>query len=513
MASRRWNRALVLGVHLGAATVLGVGCQSVEPLDLGPHARSLTDEYPHLKTAAVSPTRQQGSALTPSPARRANDSDTAGAAAESEETIDLGIALRLAGVENPTINLARERIREALAQQLAARALLLPHLNIGGNFYSHGGALQTAPGMIRDVDRQSLYMGLGGRAVGAGTIAFPGLWLFAHLGDAVFEPLAARQQVTARQSDAQSVHNDILLEVAIGYLELVGAEARLDVLRRGETELTELVRVTKVHADKGQGLHSDANRAATHADLLRRQIREAEEERDVASARLCRLLSLDPSVRLRSPGGAVESLRLIAEDGDLERLVAEAVRSRPEVLARSAAIQEAQVRVRQERARPFVPILSLGVSSGLFGGGSNLATSEFGPLKGRTDFDVLAVWNAQNLGLGNHAQVRRADAVVGQAIAEFDQAVNRIRREVAESLADAQAAARQIETARSAVSIAEEGYKLESQRIREGFGRPIEALDSFRQLLEARQETLRAVIAFNAAQFRLFVAVGNTPSR
>jgi outer membrane protein TolC len=355
-------------------------------------------------------------------------------------------------------------------------------------------------------------MGFGGRAVGAGAVAFPGLWLFAHLGDAVYEPLATRQQVASRQSEARSVQNDILLEVAIGYLELVGAEARLEVLRRGETDLAELVRLTAVHAEKGQGLHSDANRAAANADLLLRQIREAEEERAVASARLCRLLSLDPSVRLRSPGGAVESLRLIPEDSDLERLVAEAVRSRPEVGARSAAIQEAQVRVRQERVRPLVPILSVGVSSGIFGGGSDQATSEFGPLKGRTDFDVLAVWNVQNLGLGNVAQVRRADAVVGQAIAEFDQAVNRIRREVAEALADAQAAVRQIDMARAALAIAEEGYTLEVKRIREGFGRPTEALDSFRQLLEARQEAIRAVIAFDTAQFRLFVAVGNTPT-
>jgi outer membrane protein TolC len=42
--------------------------------------------------------------------------------------------------------------------------------------------------------------------------------------------------------------------------------------------------------------------------------------------------------------------------------------------------------------------------------------------------------------------------------------------------------------------------------------RPIEVLDSFRQLLDSRQELLRAVVAFNIAQFRLFVAVGNTPA-
>ena len=60
-----------------------------------------------------------------------------------------------------------------------------------------------------------------------------------------------------------------------------------------------------------------------------------------------------------------------------------------------------------------------------------------------------------------------------------------------------------------------EGFRLEVERIREGCGlkpaRRIEAIDSFRQWLESRQELLRALVGFDVAQFRLFVAVGNSP--
>jgi outer membrane protein TolC len=44
-----------------------------------------------------------------------------------------------------------------------------------------------------------------------------------------------------------------------------------------------------------------------------------------------------------------------------------------------------------------------------------------------------------------------------------------------------------------------------------GQGRPIETLDSFNQLLTARQELVRALTEFNAAQFRLYAAVGSSP--
>ena len=207
----------------------------------------------------------------------------------------------------------------------------------------------------------------------------------------------------------------------------------------------------------------------------------------------------------------MEQLRFVSEETEAEALIAEALRARPEVLARSAAIGEAQTRVKQEHMRPWLPTVSAGYSYGGMAGGSNLVADDFSNLKGCSNFDVLAVWSARNLWIGNRAQVRQADAWVGAAVAEFDLTVNRIRREVVEALADARTAATQINTSEKALAAAEEGFRLEMVRIKQGVWRPIEVLDSFRQLLESRQELLRAMIAYDIAQFRLHVATGQTP--
>jgi outer membrane protein TolC len=541
------------GISFGAAAAFGPGCKSVEPESFGPHARPLAEMYPALASQPKSgtigfPMLQEAASAKPAKPeskeiRTARVSDVEGrneqgflqaalrsplpdAAADTvgttnaaeavgpsaeQETIDLEIALRLAGVENPTIALAREQIREALAAQLAARSLLLPSINIGGNYHYHSGNLQASFGGVRNITSQSLYLGFGARTLAAENIAFPGIRLFAHLGDAVYEPLAARQEVSARRAESQAVQNDILLRVSNAYLTLIGAEARLDILKQGDVQLAEIVRLTRVYAEKGQGRLSDAGRAATHADLLQQQIQRAEEEVAVASARLCRLINIDPSTRLRSPGGAVQPFQLIQQDADSEPLVNEAVQSRPELFAGLAEIQEAQVRVRQERVRPLLPLLSIGYSGGLFGGGGTNVASTFGPMQGRADFDVFAVWTMQNLGLGNRAQVRRRTAEVGVATAARDRTLNEVREQVLSAQADARAAARQIEVARIALSTAEEGYRLESQRIRQGLGLPIETLDSFQQLLDARMELLRAITGFDIAQLQLFVAIGRNP--
>ncbi len=496
---------------LGAAGVLGVaGCRTADersrPAPGSPPPVSVYAERP----PAVADPPRAGAEVRPASFQQPADG-TGADQRPAEYALDLGVALRLAGVENPTINLARESIREAQAEQKAAQALLLPTVNVGGNFNLHRGNLQTGGGSILDVNRQSLYLGAGSQAVGSGTVTAPGVRLFAHLGDAAYEPLAARQRVVARRADADAVRNDTLLDVATAYLELVGAEERVRLLTQGEADLAEVVRLTAAYARAGQGRSADANRAAANAQLLARETQVAGEDLAVAAARLGRLLSLDPTVRLRTPGGAVPTIRLVPAEAEVPSLIATALRNRPEVFARSAEVGLAQVRRRQEAVRPLLPVVSVGFSSGAFGGGSNRTTSDFGPLTGRTDFDVLAAWNVENLGFGNRARVRRADSAVAQAVFAFDRTAAAVRREVAESHAQVQAEARQVETTTAALAVAEDGFRLESERVKQAQGRPLEVLDSFRQLLDARLGLLRAVVAFDTAQFRLFAAVGSTP--
>jgi outer membrane protein TolC len=532
---RRWA---ALGRRLAASVVLAAGCHAA------PQTGSQAPGVPAVTTPEVAwesfadtgltnPGVVPASAEEMAPAEKADAVPVVTAtvppavpAAEREQVIDLASALRLAGADNPTINLASEVVREAAARYTGARALLLPSLTGGMNFHWHTGVLQASPGIIRDVTSGSFYAGAGARTLAAESVAFPGVRIFSHLGDAIYEPLAARQNLGARRATAAATENRLLLDVAAAYFALVGAELRLEALRRGEAELAEVVRLTTAYAKEEQGRRGDANRAIANAELVRRQVRESEGEVAASSARLTGLLSLDPSLRLRSPGGDVEPVTLIDENEQLEDLVRRALRARPELLAQSLAVAEARTRVRQERTRPLFPLLSVGYSAGTFGGGSNLTaaglaqagggtavTPFFGNFNGRSDFDVFAVWQFQNVGLGNRALTKRAEAVVGEATAELEVMVNEVRAQVAEALAEVQSSARQLDTARAELARANEGAREEMTRIRKTIGRPLETLDSIRQQIEARQELLRAVVAYNAAQYRLLVAVGASPLR
>jgi outer membrane protein TolC len=443
---------------------------------------------------------------------------------ENENRIDLAVAFRLAGLDSPTINLAREVIWEAVARQRGAQALLLPNLNAGLNYHDHTGTLQSPQGIIRTLDEQAFYAGSGAGALGSNSVTYPGIRILCHLGDAIYEPLAARQRVEVRRSDAAATENQILLQVSTAYFDLVGAEVRLEVLQKGQLDAEEIVRRTAAFSKRGQGRSGDMHRAEARSELLRRQLEEAEGNVATASARLSGLLNLDPATRLRSPKGVVQPLTLIDPNENPESLIGWALSHRPEIRARLQAVTEARTRVRQEQIRPFLPTIGLGFSAGAFGGGSNLTANgitqngggvlvspSLGSFAGRTDLDVFAVWTLRNAGAGNRSLVQSGEAIMGQAVADLESTTNDVRREVAEALADTQAAARQIDLALRQLALSEEGFQEEMTRIKEFVGRPLELIDSFRQLNDARQEIFRTVIAYNAAQYRLFVAIGFSP--
>lgn len=438
--------------------------------------------------------------------------------------IDLITALQLAGVQNPQVLLARQRVVEAVALRQLAAAQFLPTLNLGASTDAHWGVLQQSTGNILSVRREVVFIGAGAHAVAAGTVNIPGVMWNLNISDAFFNSLASRQEVDRREFASQATRQDVLLNVALAYNDLVRSEGARSVAILTRDEARELARVTAAYLKTGQGRKADADRAAT--EQARRDARLYEAQGNVvrASAALCQVLHLDPTIRLHAADNQVIPRSIVPDPIPLPELLAMALMHRPELNERRVAAAQALIGLKGAKTLPFSPTLLVGFSAGGFGGGSDVAAApitslpfgrnepRFSTLDDREDFDVMAYWTLQNLGVGNKAQIAAARSRVSSANFELLITLDRIRAEVAGGYVRTHARFARIGSCELAITSGSKAFEEDMQRIKGAEGLPLEAIDSLRLLARSRLEYLNAILDYNEAQFQLYVALGKPPA-
>jgi outer membrane protein TolC len=434
------------------------------------------------------------------------------------QDIDLNTALRLAQVQNPEFMAARQRVTEAVALRQLAAAKFLPSINAGTSYDNHAGVLQQSNGNMLTVNRASVLVGAGVNAVAAGTVGIPGVVLQGQTAEVVFGYLVSRQFVRQRAADNIAVRNQVFLKTATAYTELVRAEGRRAIAIQNRDEVKRVAELTASYASSGEGRQADAHRAAAELAIREADVQAAEGEVLVAAAMLAQQINVDPSIRLHPTDAAIVPLPVVPDPIPVNQLIALAMLRRPEMESMRAAVQGAFLTLQGMKALPFTPTVLIGYSAGGYGGGSNLVRPIFGGFGGRSDFDAIFYWTLRNMGIGNIALIRAADARL--QMTRFDQitVLNRVREEVAESYALTHARFAQIGTTEQAVREGLGAFERDFERIRfraRQPGRevlPIELLNSFRLLARSRSAYLEAIVDYNVAQFQLYVALGQPPA-
>ncbi len=488
-------------------------------------------------TRAVRQVRFDSSSLQPAAARKAQalepvpqpESLLAGPDSESlavsptilsdeVNPINLDSAFRLGGVENPQIRLAAQRVPQAVAERQLAAAQILPSINMGSNYDTHTGTLQQSSGNILKVNRNALFAGLGANAIAAGTVNIPGVVWDGNLSEVLFNYLKSRQRVAEKQANVFATSNQMLLEVASAYLELMRAEQGRAIAVQIRDEAREVARLTANYAATGQGREADANRAAT--EFRQRDVEVLTYEADIlkASARLAQLLNLDPSIRLQPTDPWAVPLCIVSDALTLPELIAIGLTQRPEMAERQAAVRFALLNLRNYRMLPFSPNYLVGFSAGTFGGGSNLSQPPynvspfFGNFSARSDFDVVAYWTLRNLAVGNRAMINQAAAEYNISDLELLKTLNTVRSQIASSRAKALARFSQIAINERAVKSGRAGFSEDLLRTKSAEGLPIEVLNNLDLLARSRFEYLTSIVEYNVAEFELYVALGQPPA-
>ncbi len=423
--------------------------------------------------------------------------------------IDLTSALRLANEQNTDLAMQLERVKRVEIRQNLAWYRWLPTVRGGFSWASQDGLLQNTNGSVENVDREASARGFGLPAVGSGLAPTPGLALELDLAEGIFQPLAASQKLKAARAEETETRQNLALEVAGAYYELVQSKRMMAIAAEAAANAHSLENATADFAEAGEGLQADADRAAVES-LIQQNKLEAVRVRSVAaSSRLAQLLRLNEQVELQPVDSMIVPLQVFPVEPQLDSLLNKALVNRPELKRYEALVQAERAALSQESWGLLIPKLGATYSDSRYKGGHNGLTSSY---TGRDESLVAIYWELENLGFSNWAKKQSRESRLREARAREEQAESDIIADVNLAFSQYRAAGKQVEFLRQAVDRARNSFELSQERIYANQGLPLEALQAMKALAEVESLYLAASAQRNLSQLYLLAATGEEVS-
>ncbi len=412
-------------------------------------------------------------------------------AAEAER-IDLPTVLRLAGAQNLDVKLAAEKLNEARANESGTLWQFFPWIAPGVGYKAHDGRIQNVEGAIIDANKQSYTAG-------------PAVVAQLDLGDAIYKRLAAKQFTMAASHGVAAQKQQSILAATESYFELARWQANVRVA-------DEAVHISKDYGDQitngvqaGVAFKGDQLRAETQLHRNELLLKQAEEQRRVASAKLAQVLHLDSTIPLLPREDDAVPLKLSSSSGKLDQLIGDAIANRPELKQGQALMDANKANVRGAKYGPLVPTIGAQVFAGGLGGGRNGDNGHFG---GSEDYQVTIGWRIGPGGLFDSSRIKKAESQSAQASITQEKTRDEVIRQVVENYERVKLLRSEVAIAKASVNAAQEALKLARERKEFAVGIVLETLQSEQDATRAKLDYVNTVMELNKAQYRLKAAVG-----
>lgn len=417
-------------------------------------------------------------------------------AAAASQPIDLATTLRLAGADNLSVKIAKEKLAEARADADVARERLFPWVTAGFGFRQHLTNSQTVEGRIIDADKRSFNAGLGLNAQ----------W---ELGEVYFQKLAAQQRARAEEAALATQRQTSVTDAALAYFELLRANATIqiatDALAISERHHEQI----KASASAGVTFAGDVQRVATTRARNETALHQAREQTRVAAARLAELLKLDPTVELTPNAAELLPVALVPATTDLGSLVSRALAARPELTQADARLAAVREQHNAARTAPLVPTVSAQATVGGLGGETGTRSWSKG-FDSSSDYGLGLSWRIGPGGLFDKSRIRSSEARLRRSELELEQTRDTIRRQVVEFSARSSSLNAQLISLRAALESATKTAELSRARRAQSVSGVLEDLIAEEELTRARRDTVAATAAYTQSQYALLRALGSS---
>jgi outer membrane protein len=311
---------------------------------------------------------------------------------------------------------------------------------------------------------------------------------------------SAKIGVDFSKETVETTKRDIVLQVRVGYFNILKAEKFLDVAQQAVKQFEAQLEVTKAFFDVGIVPKNDVLQAEVRLANARQALIKAENDLATAKASFNILLRRE----VNTPFEVVDILAYKGFPLSFEQSLDEALRLRPEVKAAQLNIDQAKENVKIARSG-FFPTINLT-------GNYNRFSDDF-YVGGGVDFNdrwtvqasaTFTIWNWGNTAF----KVGENKVKVTQAEDSKNQLIDSITFEVKSDYLNLLTAERNIRTAEKAIEQAEENLRMNEERYKYQVATQTDVLDAVVLLAQARVNYYGALSDFNVAKAQLERAMG-----
>ncbi|NWG03124.1 MAG: TolC family protein [Syntrophaceae bacterium] len=310
---------------------------------------------------------------------------------------------------------------------------------------------------------------------------------------------AAKLGVDLSKENVETVKRDLVLQVRVGYFNILKAEKFLDVAKQTVRQFEAQLEVTKAFFEVGIVPKNDVLQAEVRLANARQGLVKAENDLIAARASFNILLRRE----IHTPVEVVDILSYQPFPMGFEESLEEALRQRSEIKFAQLVIEQAKENVKVSKSG-FFPTLSLS--------GNYTRLSEEPNLNGdmkneKWTVQALAtftLWNWGNTAL----KVGESKVKVMQAEDSKKQLIESITLEVKNDYLNLLVAEKNIKVAETAIEQAEENLRMNEERYKYQVATQTDVLDAVVLLAQTRVNYYGALSDFNIAKAQLERSMG-----
>ena len=310
---------------------------------------------------------------------------------------------------------------------------------------------------------------------------------------------SAKLGVDLSKTNVETIKRDLVLQVRVGYFNILKAEKFLDVAQQQVKQFEAQLEVTKAFFDVGIIPKNDVLQAEVRLANARQALVRVENDLATAKASFNILLRRE----INTPLEVVDILAYKPFPMGFEASLEEALRLRPEVKAAQINIDQTKENVRVARSGYFPAVNLLG--------NYNRSSEELG-LNGDLKFErwtiqALATFTLWNWG-NTSFKVGESKVKVTQAEDSKTQLIDSITLEVKNDYLNIKRAEKNLSVAEKSIEQAEENLRMNEERYKYQVATQTDVLDAVTLLAQARVNYYGALSEFNIAKAQLERSMG-----